>query len=179
MNRTIDNYEHDLLNPDVESSGIVTRSILNEIPSFHVTENYYADIMHDIFEGVCHYSLCHVIKHYINTQKYFDLIQLNSRMQSFEYGEFEIASMPGKIEHNHLENNKLRMSARQVMTFVKYFPSMIGDLIPTNDSVWMFVLNLVSGIDLVLSFETSDDKIKLLSNFERRLRYPFQRYIGT
>lgn len=37
--RTRQNYESDLLN--LEGTGIVNRSLLNNIPSFHVVENFY------------------------------------------------------------------------------------------------------------------------------------------
>lgn len=35
------------------------------------------------------------------------------------------------------------MSAREVMTFVNFFPLMIRDLLPENDDVWNFVISLL------------------------------------
>lgn len=40
---------------------------MNSLRSFHVTYNLCVDIMHALFEGVCHYYMCHVMKYYINT----------------------------------------------------------------------------------------------------------------
>lgn len=45
------------------------------------------------------------------------------------------------------------MSARQMMSFVHFFPIMIGDLIPEDDEVWIFFLNFLEIIEIVMSFE--------------------------
>jgi len=74
--RTVENYQIDATDPN--SKGVVKESLLNSIPSFHVVKNYYADIMHDLFEGVCHYNTIHIINHFITSMKYFDLDTLNS-----------------------------------------------------------------------------------------------------
>jgi hypothetical protein len=43
------------------------------------------------------------------------------------------------------------MSAREVMTFIHFFPIMVGDLIPENDEVWNFILILIKIIDTLMS----------------------------
>lgn len=133
-------------------------SLLNDIPSFHVVSNFYVDVMHDVFEGVCHYNICHAINYFINS-KYFDLEVLNSRKQGFEYGPKEIGNISGKIEAHHLNKNKLKMSAREMMTFIMYFPLMVGDLIPADDDVWKFVINFIEIIDILLCFEINQSDI--------------------
>lgn len=45
------------------------------------------------------------------------------------------------------------MSAREMMTFIVNLPIMIEDLIPSDDVVWKFLLNLVEMIDILLCFE--------------------------
>lgn len=45
-----------------------------------------------------------------------------------------------------------------MISFV-FFPIIIGDLIPENDEIWAFVLVLVQIIDLLLSFEFTEEKI--------------------
>lgn len=56
------NYSEDVSRNDFKSTGINESSIFNTIHSFHVVENFSVDIMHDIFEGVCIYNMCHIIK---------------------------------------------------------------------------------------------------------------------
>ncbi|KYM96683.1 hypothetical protein ALC62_12647 [Cyphomyrmex costatus] len=91
--RTIINYDNDLKINNSQNTGIKNKSLLNDLPSFHVVENYYADVMHDIFEGVCHYVLCHAITYFIMKIKYFDLEMLNLRKQNFEYGPKDIENI--------------------------------------------------------------------------------------
>uniref|UniRef100_A0A6P7H446 Uncharacterized protein LOC114344120 n=1 Tax=Diabrotica virgifera virgifera TaxID=50390 RepID=A0A6P7H446_DIAVI len=167
MIRTISNYNSDLASSS-ENRGIICNSLLNDIPSFHVVHNYYVDIMHDIFEGVCHYCISHAIIYFIK-MKYFDLKILNSRRENFEYGPKEIGNMPGKIELHHLNSKKLKMSAREMMTFISYFPLMVGDLIPDDDEVWIFLINLIEIIDILLCFEVANPDIILLQNKIKKL----------
>lgn len=63
--RKPENYEQDF-SDNTSGVGIVKKSVLNNIPSFHVVTNYYADMMHDIFEGICYYNLCHIIEYFMS-----------------------------------------------------------------------------------------------------------------
>ncbi|XP_022168088.1 uncharacterized protein LOC111032164 [Myzus persicae] len=160
--RTEENYQLDVLDPN--SKGVVNKSLLNNIPSFHVVKNYYADIMHDLFEGVCHYNIIHIINYFITSMKHFDLDTLNSRKEFFDYGPKEIENISPKIQLHHLKKKKLKMSAREMMTFIMYFPVMIGDLVPSDDVVWKFLINFVEIIDILLCFEIDECNILILEN---------------
>lgn len=160
--RTVENYQHDVSN-NTNSMGIASNCVLNNIPSFHVVTNYYADVMHDLFEGICHYNLSHIIEYFMS-MKYFDLNILNDRKQNFEYGPIEIQNISGRIELHHLKKRKLKMSAREMMTFILYFPLMVGDFVPSDDAVWMFLLNFLEIIDILLCFEIDESNILLLEN---------------
>lgn len=59
--RNIVNYTKDVAKINFSETRIYKSSILNTISSFHVTENYCIDVMHDVFEGICHYDMCHII----------------------------------------------------------------------------------------------------------------------
>jgi len=86
--------------------------------------------MHDMFEGICHYDMCHVILYYTKTAKLFSLEKLNNRKTTFKYGTIEVGNISPPITLLHLQKHHLKMSAREVMTFVHFFPLMIGDLMP-------------------------------------------------
>jgi hypothetical protein len=77
--------------------------------------------MHDLFEGVCQYDLCNIIKYYIVTAKLFSLETLNNRKMNFNYGTIEIGNISPTIKMIHLEKKHLKMSAWEVMTFVHFF----------------------------------------------------------
>lgn len=171
--RNIQNYEKDALALTPLQTGIKKNSIFNTIPSFHVTKNYAADLMHDWFEGICSYVLCHTIKHYIG-KNIFSLDILNSRKQCFNYGPIEISHISKPIKPKHLENNRLKMSARQMITFVHFFTLIIGDLInDENDEVWLLYLNFISINDILLSYAIPLTTISILKQkiFELNSEY--------
>ncbi|CAH1114429.1 unnamed protein product [Psylliodes chrysocephalus] len=161
--RTKENYKQDTEKNDEKTTGIVQYSPFNDIPSFHVTDNFAVDIMHDIFEGVCHYDICQIIIYYITDLKLFTLDTLNIRKNTCNYGPIEIGNMSPPITMEHLTKRRLKMSARQMMTFVHFFSFIIGDLIPKDDEVWNFFLCLLKIIDILLSKEISKSEISLLA----------------
>lgn len=55
--RTIDNYTTDIMTNNEKLTGIKENCVFNNIKSFHVTNNFYFDIMHDLFEGICRYDI--------------------------------------------------------------------------------------------------------------------------
>lgn len=157
--RTNENYDNDVLQSDFRQTGIYQKSILNNITNFHVTKNYSVDIMHDLFEGVCHYNICHIINYYIETIQLFTLKELNNRKSAFNYGSFEIGNYSPPILDVHLKKFRLKMSAREKWTFIHYFSLMIGDLIPLDDEVWIFFINFLKLIDLLLSYSFTEDSV--------------------
>lgn len=160
--RNLHNYSDDVASMNFQETGIYQESLLNQVTRFHVTQNFCIDIMHDLFEGVCHYDICHIIKYYIVTAKLFSLETLNNRKMNFNYGPIEIGNISPPIKMIHLEKKHLKMSAREVMTFVHFFPLMIGDLIPENDEVWAFFLSLLQIIDILLSYTFTNSAISHL-----------------
>lgn len=58
--------------------------------------------LHDLFEGICHYDMCHIINHCISSN-YFSLRTLNIRKQMFDYGGLEIDNIPPS--HDSLSQN--------------------------------------------------------------------------
>lgn len=160
--RTIENYEFDLLNNCFEETGIAKSSLLNDIKSFHVVENFAVDMMHDIYEGICHYDICHIIKYYINEVKLFSLETINYRKEYFNYGHIEVGNISRPIKTNDLKKFRLKMSASEMKCFVHFLPLMIADLIPEGDEVWDFFLCLLQIIDILLSNKFTFDSVSLL-----------------
>lgn len=160
--RNIDNYNIDVESKNFSETGIYKASTLNQIHSFHVTKNVCVDTMHDLYEGIYHYDMCHIIKYFINTAKLFTLDTLNNRKSNFNYGPIESGNLSPEISIIHLNNCHLKMSAREVMTFIHFFPFMIGDLVPNHDEVWLFFLILLKIVDLLLSHTFNTDSINYL-----------------
>lgn len=160
--RTIQNYEYDLMLQDVSKTGIKNNSIFNKIPSFHIVYNVYFDLMHDLWEGVCVYGLGHCLNYFINVKKYLRLDELNRRKNMFVFGNLNSCKIPNDIKDINLSKSKIKMTASEVKTFVKFLPLIIGDKIPTNDNVWLYFCNLLKICDILMLREVSLSLIDVL-----------------
>jgi len=172
--RNSENYTEDISTNDFKLTGIYKEPIFNQLISFHATTNFSIDLMHDIFEGICHYNLCHIIKYYTETVHIFSLDTLNLRKQNFNYGCIEIGNISPPIKINNIKQFHLKMTAREMMTFVHFFSLMIGDLIPDDDPVWMFFLHFSEIITILLSYQIKESSIIRL---EQLIKYHNLNYI--
>jgi len=98
--RNRNSFNTDIIIDNFSLTGVYKESLLNKIPSFHVTSNYFVDVMHDMFEGVFHYDLCHVIKYYTEYLILFSLETLNRRKSNFEYGTIKVGNISPPIKKN-------------------------------------------------------------------------------
>jgi len=112
--RTVENYSVDVLSNKFKETGIYQESILNRIRNFHVTDNFCVDIMHDLFEGVCYYNICHIIKYYTETVKLFSFENLNNRKAIFNYGSLEVGNCSPPILDSYIKRFRLKMSAKEM-----------------------------------------------------------------
>ncbi|CAH1105247.1 unnamed protein product [Psylliodes chrysocephalus] len=137
--RNKSNYEIDIALNDISQTGIKNSCALNKIDSFHVVTNFSVDVMHDIFEE-----------------------EVNIRKQCFDYGRTEIGNISPEIEKHHLHKYHLKMSAREMMCFVHFFPLILGDLVPENHEIWIFLIEFIEIIDIILSHSISTEYLKRL-----------------
>ena len=77
--------------------GLQNDSILNSSKFFHVVDGLVPDIMHDILEGSLQYEVKELLKHFIQTEKYFTLDQLNNKINEFPYVLTDKATRPAMI----------------------------------------------------------------------------------
>lgn len=64
---------------------------------------------------------------------------------------------------------------REMQTFVHYFPLLIGDLIPENDQIWLFFINFVEMIDLLLLSKFND---QVILNLQNHITYHNNKYVS-
>lgn len=149
--RNKNSYETDVNLKDPSSTGIKERCIFNQLSDFYVLDNLAVDIMHDFIEGVMHRDMFDILDYYINKAKLFTLSDLSNRMKLHDYGEFDVRNKPPEILTNHLKNGSLKMSAGEMLTFVRHFGMLMGDLIPDEDTVYRIYLNLLQILDILLA----------------------------
>ncbi|XP_055908123.1 uncharacterized protein LOC129942965 isoform X1 [Eupeodes corollae] len=177
--RTFIGYKNDIVKFSKSSerminTGIREESVFNNIPSFHVVHNVTVDIMHDIFEGVCHYDLCKLFNQFILVDNFFSLDVLNNRTQLFKYSKSEIGNIAPIIKPEHIQRQKLNMSAKEMWTFCRFLPIIIGDLVPEKNNHWKLLTFLNKIIDIVLK---SDFKEVDIHNLQTLISRHHSRYI--
>ncbi|KAE9521505.1 hypothetical protein AGLY_018104 [Aphis glycines] len=99
---------------------------------------------------------------------------LNDRKQHFNYGSSEIGNLSGPIKILNSKKLSIKMSAREMQTFIHFFPLIIGDMVPENNEVWLFLLNFVEITDLILLLEFDDNDIIKL---EKCIAYHNTKYV--
>lgn len=128
--------------------GVKRSSLLNSLTYFHTTENFSVDVMHDILEGVAQYELKLLFLYF--KEQYVTLEELNSRIQSFDYGFMERNNRPVAVNLGG-ESNDLGLNAVQSWCLLRNAPLLFGDLVTPTDQHWGLLLLLLQIINIVFS----------------------------
>ena len=100
--------------------GINRDSILNKLAYFHVCNgSLVPDVMHDIFEGALQYQVKLMLQFMIDTEKYFTLEELNTRLEHIELGYMEYKDRPTAISVAtlHSSGSSLKQKGMRVIHF--------------------------------------------------------------
>ncbi|KAJ8674054.1 hypothetical protein QAD02_005316 [Eretmocerus hayati] len=82
---------------------------------------------------------------------YFDLHTLNARVKEFNYGSSDSMNKPPPITAERLLKRNLKMSASEMLNFVRYFGLIMGDRIPTEDKHYRSYLYVRKILDILMS----------------------------
>lgn len=143
---TIDDYNNIIESGHFENSSIKGDSIFNKIGNnFHVVKNTLADPMHDVLEGIAHYDLLLLLEIYVKHEKKFTIEYINAQMECFF---FNSTNKPPLINVDCFKSNKIKMSASEMLTFIKYFPFFVSSKIDKNDKYFelFFLLRTIVAI---------------------------------
>ena len=137
----------------LQLSGVVENSVWNSLLSFHVYENYAADILHDLFEGVCKTDMSIILQYYICEKRSFSVASLNARINSFNYNLNGLGNKPPSFTYEDIQDGKLNMSATEMFNFTLLFSFFVGDMFEPDrqDPVWLLYLTLREIIDIAVS----------------------------
>lgn len=94
-------WELQIANNNVVHTGINERCRFNDLEGFHVTENICADVMHDVFQGICQNDLGLLLHYYIHAGT-FSLDDLYNKIRGFHYGVNEKRNKPLDISEKHI-----------------------------------------------------------------------------
>ncbi|KAK3916202.1 Sex-determining transformer protein 1 [Frankliniella fusca] len=147
MIRTPESYMSDVNLNDPKSTGIKELCIFNTLPAFVTPNDISVDEFHDIIEGVAHYTMLPVLRHFNSLNKMF-IPTLNSRMYCMDLG-VDGDNRPPLICVDRLKCDKLKMTGSEMYTFVRIFGVLVIDMVPENDEFYNLYLLLKDLVDLL------------------------------
>lgn len=155
-------HDRDVQRNDMTSTGVKHKCIWDELKSFKITENIYADIMHDLV-GVADYDMSFIIDYMVQQKKWLSYDELNDLVQSFNYGKQELGNKPPLILPDAVKKEKLGFSASETICLVRFFPLMVGHKVKNKeDRVWNFFLSLRDLFDRLLAPTISRSSLAIL-----------------
>lgn len=158
------NYTHDLQIHNVFETGIKEECVWLALEEFNLFENVAVDVMHDYLEGCCRYVMTFIITNLIQTQRLISLEMLNSKLRFFDYGP-DSTSKPSNPVTKDGSCIKLKVSASEMLTLVRYFGIIVGMNVPDNNDVWSLYIKLRQLLDKLMSRRIHDntaDQVKFL-----------------
>ena len=90
--------------------GVMFDSVLNQSHYFHVTNGLVPDAMHDLLEGCVPYEVKEMLKVMIDTNSYFNLDEVNTRVANFPYADPERRDKPSDIPSSVLYSHDHRLN---------------------------------------------------------------------
>jgi hypothetical protein len=108
--------------------------------------------------------MAHILNYLINTKKYFNLDNINKRIQHFKFCEVDTGNPIPQIKADHIKKKHIIMSASEMLAFVSYFGILVGDLVPEDDECWQLYVNLHQILYILLSRVISKNTIQHLAH---------------
>lgn len=148
--RTVQSYTADVALNNVQLTGVKFNSPLNCLTYFHAALNCVQDVMHDLLEGACSYDMRNICNSLIADKNIkLTLHELNTRLQSVNYGYHDMSSRPPVF--TSLDNELLPLQAAEVWCMLRYLPFAVGPQVPADNKNWLVFLSLRKLMDIVMS----------------------------
>ncbi|KAJ8669805.1 hypothetical protein QAD02_001064 [Eretmocerus hayati] len=134
-----------------QKSGMDGECEWNKLNNFHATVNIGEDLMHDWYEEICRYDVAIALHNLIYEQKNIRLEDLNSRLRSFYYGPKDSTNKPPEILDHQVKNKHIIMTSAEMHNLVTRLPMLIGLIVPEDDEILQFLIQLKRIIDIISS----------------------------
>lgn len=149
--RSPEEYEQQVLQNDVSITGIKEKCVLlDALDGFKLFDHVAVDVLHDYLEGCCRYVMTFVVNFLVNDSKIVPLNLLQAKLTAFDYGP-DSSSNPSNCIVLDGRNIKLKTSAAEMLTLVRYFGLMVGLYVPEDCNVWSLYINLRKILDRLLN----------------------------
>ena len=161
LHRTLDHYN---LNKNNPRYGYIRNCPFNLIPSFHVLQNYSADLMHDIFEGIAIYGMQAALDDFIR-EGFFTAEEFSKILDTFSYGEIDSNN---KLSSDNFKNGKLYLTASQSMLLVKFLPLLVCHRVTSSNPTFKYLIILEKLCNLCMCKNFTEARLKELENLIKK-----------
>lgn len=141
--------------------GIREYCILNDLSFFKVYLNFSADVLHDVFLGVFKIDLAKILNHLLD--RGININVINNFVENFDWGLKSKESRPIKFTVDRIRNANLKMYGKECWTMVNFILYLINQFLCEDDPVYLFAINTVDILDLVLKSQISEVEIEELT----------------
>lgn len=110
--------------------GVNSRSVLDRLKSFPVTENLIQDPMHCLLEGVCGQEIALMLNYIVFDHALVSLNWVNGKLQAFPYDALDAPNRPNPIEKKHITAPAMfvKQKASSILTLSYILPLILGEL---------------------------------------------------
>ena len=148
--------------------GVKYDSPFNQLPYYHIMENFVNDVMHTALEGIgpCVTSL---MLSSVIQEGWITIDEINDDVQRiYCLSSIERANKPTDASYS-CGKVTFRMSSAQMWGFIRLLPLSIGHRIPQESECWLLFLTLEEIFDIIFAPKISDSSLmyfeKLYSQF--------------
>ncbi len=164
--RTVEGHNHQVKQieqcPTAEHKqlyGIKGESVFSDkLDTFHVARGLPADPAHDLLEGIVPIEIALALAHFIDT-KLFTFDEINSRVLNFKYLHHDKTNKPHEIRYTFKKNQCINGNAHENWCFLRMFPLIFGDRVPTNDKYFSIILLLKDIVEIVMAPVLDEDLV--------------------
>lgn len=124
-----------------DTKGIIRYCKLNDMKYFHILDNYNADIMHDLAEGVIPFVLKNIFKFCIDNSLFTEE-ELRNNALTHDYGILNSKNIPTAL---HIEKHNLKQNASQMKCLLHNVPYILHKYKddPRITKVWPNVISIL------------------------------------
>lgn len=144
----------------MSATGIKEKCVWLDINDFILFDQIGVDMIHDMLEGCGKYVMSFILVYYIKDLKLFSLDVLNNRIACFDYEPEN--NKPCTLSMVDINVGKIKQSASEMLTLIRYFGLLIGDFVPLGEPIWDLYLTMRKVIDIVSSTSLQESNCILL-----------------
>uniref|UniRef100_A0A1Y1MPJ3 C2H2-type domain-containing protein n=1 Tax=Photinus pyralis TaxID=7054 RepID=A0A1Y1MPJ3_PHOPY len=161
--RNCKTYDRCLEMKNPTETGVKERCVWLELEGFKLFEHISVDILHDYLEGVCRYVMEFVVKYLVHESKLLSLNILRAKVTDFDYGP-DKSSSPEHCIVLDGSTVRIKTTAAEMLTLVRYFSLMFGNYVTKENDVWCLFLCLRELLDRLLNSRVYSDTVEIISH---------------